>query len=125
MLFTPLTISVSVLSLLAITLVVRRIAQDRMGIGSGFLWAVAWSTLGIIAVFPDLLNALLEVSQMRNRVLFALVLSAVFLLGIVFSLSSRIERTERTAHRAHQELALTNAQLEKLARLIEAKGRDA
>jgi hypothetical protein len=114
MLLTPLTITVLLLSVLAVALTLSRIAQDRMRFGSAVLWTIAWAALGIVAVFPDVLNGLLDVAHMRNRVLFGLILAAVFLVGVVFSLSGRIERTERAAQRAHQELAITNARLEKL-----------
>jgi hypothetical protein len=115
MTLTPLTVLIVAFALFEIVRVLLRISQDRMGIRSGLVWAVAWLAVGSVAIFPDLLNWVLEISQMQNRLLFALVLAVLFLLALVFGLTSRLERAERAMWRAHQELAIANARLDQLA----------
>jgi hypothetical protein len=112
---TPLTLAILALALLVIAGVAHRISRDRMGIRSGLIWALAWAVVGAVAIFPNLLNWVLEISQMQHRLLFALVLAVLFLLAFVFSLTSRLERAERAMWRAHQELAITNARLAQTA----------
>jgi hypothetical protein len=115
MTLTPLTLIILALSVFEVGRVLVRISQDRMGIRSGLVWISAWLVVGSVAVFPDLLNWVLEVSQMQHRLLFALVVAVLFLLALVFSLASRLERVERAMWRAHQELAITNARVQQAA----------
>jgi hypothetical protein len=116
MTLTPLTLIIVAFALFEVGRVLMRISQDRLGIRSGLVWAVAWLVVGSVAIFPDLLNWVLEISQMQNRLLFALVLAVLFLLALVFGLTSRLDRAERAMWRAHQELAITNARLDQLAK---------
>ena len=115
MIVTPLTVIILLLSMFEIGRGFHRIMQERIGIRSGLIWALAWAVVGVVAVYPDLLNGLLELAQMENRLAFAILLSVLFLLALVFSLTSRLEHAERAVLRAHQELAITNARLDQLA----------
>ena len=114
MIVTPLTVIILLLSLFEIGRTFYRMIHERLGIRSGLIWVIAWAVVGVVSVYPDLLNGLLEVAQMENRLAFAILLAVLFLLALVFSLTSRLERAERAVLRAHQDLAIINVRLEQL-----------
>jgi len=116
-------ISIAILSfsLFETVRMVRRILFQGFSVRSGLLWVGLWLALGTFAVFPDLLNVLVNLSMMQNRLFFGLVVAVIVLFTLVMAQSTRIERLEHKVIRAHQEIAIMNSLLDRGAT---SAGRD-
>ena len=102
------TLFFSLLSLLAIWYTLNSLKKESMGIRSAVAWLLLWFGIGFFSLFPSLLNSVMRLSQMENRMFFILVLAVFILFALVFNLSSRIDRMQTTLARLVQEMAIMN-----------------
>lgn len=109
---TTLTVLFLLLSCLAVWRIARNIKRESMGIRSALIWIVLWMSIGVFAVFPDLLNSAMRLAQMESRIFFILVLAVFILFALVFNLVSRMDTMQRNLSKVVQEIALINSEIE-------------
>ena len=105
---TLVTVTIAVLAVIEVARTLLRLKRDRMGIRSGLIWLVMWSSIGFFSIFPEPLDTVMAIGQMQNRLSFVLLVAVVILFTLVFGLTTRLERLQREVARVVQELALSN-----------------
>ena len=111
---TLMTLAILAVALFEIFRTIRRLQRDRMGIRSAVIWLSMWTGIGLFSLFPDLLNTVMRLGQMENRIDFLVLVAVVVLFTLVYGLTARIEQLQRDVSRAMQELALTNYRYKQL-----------
>lgn len=109
---TSISLLFSFISLLAISFILNSLRRESMGIRSAIVWLLLWSGIGFFILFPSLLNSVMRLAQMENRMFFILVLAVFILFALVFNLSSRIDKVQRTLAKLVQEMAIRNYKIE-------------
>ena len=103
---TSITILFAVVSTVSVWYTILRIRRDTIGIRSALIWILMWLGIGFFSMFPHLLNPLMRLTQMQNRMFFILIAAVFMLFALVFNLSSKLEKMQRTSSRLIQEMAL-------------------
>jgi len=85
---------------------ILKLKHKSFGIGSAILWISVWALIGIGSIFPELISYLMTFTDAKFRVVFVLLIGVVILYGIVFSLTIRLEKTQRDTRRLIQEISL-------------------
>ncbi len=85
-----------------------------MGIRSAIVWLLLWASIGFFSLFPNLLDPLMQLAMMKNRMFFILVVAIVIIYTLIFNLSSQMDKVRRTSARLIQEVSLLKHQLENL-----------
>lgn len=112
---TTLTVLFLLLSCLAIWKIALNLKRESIGIRSALIWIVLWLSIGVFAIFPDLLNSAMRLAQMESRIFFVLVLAAFILFALVFNLVSRMDTMQRNMSKLVQEIALINSKIEEIS----------
>ncbi len=105
---TPVTLIFVFCSLIAIYYTIGRLKKDTIGIRSAVIWFLLWLFIGFFSLFPNLLNAVMRIAQMENRMFFILITAVFILFALAFNLSSRIDHLQRNISRLIQEIAILN-----------------
>jgi len=113
---TSFTIIICIFASVGLVTALRRVARDGMALRSSLVWIIAWLSLAVFSIFPDLLNEIVAAAGMENRVYFVLVIAVLALLALTFNLTSRIDRMHRNIGLAIRELAITNYRIDNLER---------
>ena len=103
---TSITILFAAVSTISVWYTILRIRRDTIGIRSALIWISMWLGIGFFSMFPHLLNPLMRLTQMQNRMFFILIAAVFMLFALVFNLSSKLEKMQRTSSRLIQEMAL-------------------
>jgi hypothetical protein len=111
---TSITLIFLILSFAAISHTIYRLKNDRVGIRSAIVWLLLWSSIGFFGLFPNLLDPLMQLAMMKNRMFFIMVVAIVIVYTVIFNLSSQMDKVQRTSARLIQEVSLLRHQLEKL-----------
>lgn len=111
--FTSITLIFTAISAIAIYVTYEGLKRETIGIRSGLVWFALWFGIGFFSLFPGLLNTLMHLAQMQNRMFFILLTAVFILFSLVFNMNYRMEKMQRTISRLAQELAITNYKLEK------------
>lgn len=109
---TTTTVLLFLLACMAITYIVRSIKKENMGIRSALIWIILWAGIGFFSLFPTLLNHIMVLAQMQNRMFFIVIMAILILFGLVFNLSSRLEKMQRTLARIVQETSINTYLME-------------
>jgi hypothetical protein len=112
---TTLTVLFLLLSCLAIWKIALNLKRESIGIRSALIWIVLWLSIGVFAIFPDLLNSAMRLAQMESRIFFVLVLAVFILFALVFNLVSRMDTMQRDMSKLVQEIALINSKIEEIS----------
>lgn len=113
---TTLTVLFFIVSCLALWRTVVNLKREAIGIRSALIWIVLWLSIGVFAIFPDLLNSAMRLAQMESRIFFILVLAVFILFALVFNLVSRIDTMQRNMSKLVQEIALINSKIEETSK---------
>jgi hypothetical protein len=92
---TTLTVLFLFLSCLAIWRIALNLKRESIGIRSALIWIALWLSIGVFAIFPNLLNTAMRLAQMESRIFFILVLAVFILFALVFNLVSRMDTMQR------------------------------
>ncbi len=111
MLISPLTMAIAAACIAGIWMVVNRVGRERIGLTAAMIWLAIWLMIGLGTVFPVILDTLLPLVQLKERVIFALVIALMALFALAFGLTTRLERLRRDQSRLVRELAITNYRL--------------
>ena len=109
---TILGILILVLSIVLILRSLLNIKRETMGFRSGVIWILMWSGIGFFSIFPEFLNRTMVMVQMKNRVLFILIIAVCVLFTIVFNLASKMDNIQQNLTKLAREIAIANYKLE-------------
>ena len=111
---TSITLLIAFFSLAAIVYTLNNIKKDIMGIRSAAIWLLLWAAIGFFSLNPSLLNSIMKLAQMEDRMFFILIAAVFILFALLFNLSSRIDKMQRTSARLIQEIAILRHQVENI-----------
>ncbi len=106
---TPITLIFVFSSAIAVYYTIGRLKKDTIGIRSAVIWFLLWLFIGFFSLFPSLLDAVMRIAQMEDRMFFILITAVFILFALVFNLSSRIDHLQRNISRLIQEIAVLNS----------------
>ena len=90
-----------------------RLERDVIGIRSALVWVVMWLSISIFCLFPQWIDKIMYIAQMKDRMLFLFVISIFILYAIVFNINSRQDKISRDISKAMQEISLVRHEIEK------------
>jgi hypothetical protein len=102
------------LSVFAIIVTVRLFKRDRLSARLLFMWVALWCAIGFFALYPHLLDVLMGVVRMGNRMFFLTTTAILILYAMIFHITSSQARTDKTLTKLAREMALMNHRLEEL-----------
>ena len=111
---------------IALALAIRSVARLRAGdtgLRASLLWFGLWAAVGLVALFPSLVDLVLAVTEWQNRMNIALVAAVVVLFALVSHLAWKVDRLERENGRNVQALALRDYLTEEAQRESEQADR--
>ncbi len=112
--------------LVALALAIRAVARLRTGVTgwrASALWFALWTGVGVVALFPALVDLALAMTGWQNRMNIALVAAVVVLFALVSHLAWKIEKLEREDRRNVQALALQDYVTAEAQRESDSSGR--
>ncbi len=110
------TLLLLVLSVIQIVLMLRNASRGTIGLRSALVIVCIWAAVGVVAVFPDLLNVLSAMAGLENRLFFAILIAIVLILQLTFRMMARMERMQRALDRLTQEAAVISFTQERALR---------
>jgi small membrane protein len=103
---TTASICLSFFSLIAIIYTLNSLRRDNLGIRSALVWFALWTGIGFFSLFPYLLNHIMHIAQMEDRMLFILIMAVFILFALLFKLGARMDKMQRTSARLVQEISI-------------------
>lgn len=88
--------------------------KEALAIRSSVTWLVLWLAIAVFSVFPDLMNWIINITQIKNRMFFAITIAIIILFAFVFNLFSKVDRAQRKTDRLIQELSIISYKLDRL-----------
>ncbi len=116
---TSATIFLTIFSLAAIIYTFKSIKNDTISIRSAVVWFFLWFIIGFFSLFPSLLDSIMLLAQMQNRMFFISLLAVFTLFALVFNINAKIENTQRMISKLAQEIAIINYKIEKNDRVTD------
>ena len=116
---------IAAVALVSIVATVRFVRRGRMQPVISLLWIGVWVSVAVFAIFPQLLDHVMGLLTMGNRMFFVTTSAIVVLLVLVFHLSSRVAHLERRLTRVIQAVALAEFDLRELIAATESESRPA
>ena len=103
---TTITILFALIAIIETWRTFYRLKKDLIGLRSALVWVLMWLAIFVFSLFPQLLDQLMRVAQMQNRMFFLLVIAVFILYALVFNLTSRLDNMRRDLSKAIQALSL-------------------
>lgn len=97
---------VALVAVAALFLSVWLFRRNRLSTRVFMMWLVVWLAMGVFAAFPSLLDYLMRLVSMRDRLVFLFMSSIIVLFALVFYLSAVIANTSRRLDKLTQQIAL-------------------
>lgn len=114
------TLLLLALSVIQIVRMLRHASRGSIGLRSALVIVCIWAAVGVVAVYPDLLNVLSAMAGLENRLFFAILIAIVLILQLTFRMMARMERMQRAIDRLTQEAAVISFTQERVSQ--EARG---
>lgn len=99
-------------SVYGITKIISSYRKDDISTRILFLWVFLWSGIGVFALFPSMLDAIMKLVNMGDRLFFLTTWAILILFVIVFYVTSNISKSNRKISKLTQEIALLKYQQE-------------
>lgn len=99
-------------SVYGITKTINSYRKDDISTRILFLWVFLWSGIGAFALFPSMLDAIMKLVNMGDRLFFLTTWAILILFVIVFYVTSNISKSNRKISKLTQEIALLKYQQE-------------
>ena len=109
---TSTTLLFTLFSVAAITYTFNSLKKDTIGIRSALIWILLCTGIGFFSLCPSLLNSIMRLAQMENRMFFILTSAVFILFALLFNMGSKMEKMQRTSARLVQEIAILQHRLE-------------
>ena len=113
---------ISIFAVFAIVITIRTFRKNRLSTRLFLMWLFIWSAIGFFALFPSLLDALMQVVNIGYRPFFLSTGAILILYVIIFYISSNVSSTNRKISKLVQEIAILNHKLENLISQNKEKG---
>lgn len=110
---TSITLFFTLFSVVAIIFTFKSLKKDTIGIRSALIWFLLWTGIGFFSLFPFLLDSIMHLTQMKNRMFFILISAVFILFAILFNLSSKLDKMQRDSARLVQEIAILQNRIER------------
>jgi hypothetical protein len=119
-------VGIFLLAIIAIIITLRLFKSEKSSIRRTVFWIGVWSSIGMLGLFPQIIDTLMYSTMMRNRMYFLFVVAFLILYGMEFRRSAEMELQQRHIKRLAQEIALLRHQVEYSPETvgIEPKSRD-
>ncbi len=99
-------------SVYGITKIISSYRKDDISTRIMFLWILLWSGIGVFALFPSMLDSIMKLVNMGDRLFFLTTWAILILFVIVFYITSNISKSNRKISKLTQEIALLKYQQE-------------
>ena len=109
---TTASICLSFFSLVAIIYTLNSLKRDALGIKSALVWFILWMGIGFFSLFPSLLNHLMRIAQMEDRMFFILIMAVFILFALLFKLGTKMDKMKRDSARLVQEISILTHKIE-------------
>jgi hypothetical protein len=106
MLITPVTLLILAVSAVCVIIILRGWSTGAYSLRTSVLWLVLWLGIAIPAAFPELLDMLLPIARMQERLFFALVGGVFVLFLLTFMVFGRLDRLQQRQAKIVRALAL-------------------
>ena len=103
---------IALLALYGICMAIRMFKRDKLTTRLLFMWLLLWFTIGFFALFPSLLDRLMHLANMGNRLFFVTVGAIVILYVILFYVTSNLSNANRKISKLVQQISILNYKLE-------------
>jgi len=110
------TLLLLTLSVIQIVRMLRNASRGTIGLRSALVIVCIWASVGVVAIYPDLLNVLSAMAGLENRLFFAILIAIVLILQLTFRMMARMERMQRAIDRLTQETAVISYTQERISR---------
>jgi len=110
--FRVISFLIALLAAVAIYVTARLFRKDKLTIRVFLMWMGLWFAMGFFALFPAVLDYLMRLVAMGDRLVFLFVASIIIVYIVVFYISSRISETDRKVSKLVQEIAILNYKME-------------
>jgi len=110
------TLLLLALSVIQIVRMLRNASRGAIGLRSALVIVCIWAAVGVVAIYPDLLNVLSAMAGLENRLFFAILIAIVLILQLTFRMMARMERMQRAIDRLTQETAVISYTQERISR---------
>lgn len=91
---------------------IKKIQRGDIGYRPGLIWMTIWGGACVVGLFPDFINIAMEISGLKNRTVFAIIIAVFVLYALVFQQEARFERMNRDIRKLVREIAILNYKLE-------------
>jgi len=96
----------------AILKIIVDLKKENIGYRSGLLWVAIWGGVCVVGIFPDFLNHAMELTQLRNRTFFAIIIAVFILYALIFNQAFQMDSMSRDLRKLVREIALLKYKLE-------------
>jgi len=86
--------------------------RNRLSTRIFFMWLFIWSSIGFFALFPSLVDKVMELAHMTIRMNFILMSAILLIFIIIFYISSKTAVLARKVSKLSQDIAILNYRLE-------------
>lgn len=121
---TVFTFILALLSLFFLTVTFQRLKSGALGFRSAAVFIILWLAIGLLSLFPSLLNSLTHLMQMEIRLFFVLITAVIILFALIFHLMSLVDSLRHDRDRLIQELSLLRHDYEQQQGLNQAGVED-
>jgi len=105
---------IAIFAIGAILVTVRIYRKNRFSTRLFFMWLFIWLIVGFLALFPSVLDKLMALANMGNRMFFITSAAILFLFILIFYLSANVSKMNRRISKLVQNIAILDYKLEKI-----------
>ena len=113
---------IAIFALAAIVRTVQVFRRDKLSTRLFLMWVFIWSSIGFFALFPFLLDKVMEFANMGDRLFFITTAAVLILYMIMFYVTAKQSKVNRKISKLAQEIAILNYNLGKLTDRREEHG---
>lgn len=103
---------IALFAVLAIIKTVDLFRKDKLTTRLLLVWVILWSSIGFFALFPILLDQLMRLVNMGDRLFFLTTTSILILYILIFHITASLSQTNRKITKLAQEITIINHKLE-------------
>lgn len=93
-------------SCLSIWFTLRKYRENALGFRSTLVWVILFFAIAVSSIFPEVPDSVSPVVGMKNRMFFVLLVGILVLYALLFNVTSRLDKIERSMRKLVQDRAL-------------------
>lgn len=98
------------------------IKKDTVGIRSAITWIIIWFGIGFFSIFPEILELVMKIAQMKNRILFILLFGVFVLFAFIFHIDSRLDKIRQEIAKLTRASAILDFEVQEMKKEIDDNG---